>query len=39
VADFTIVVWFDDEDRPPRSSAYFEHEQALRAIKPSAESA
>jgi hypothetical protein len=32
VADFTFVVWFDDDDRPVRSAAFFDHEQALRAI-------
>jgi hypothetical protein len=32
VGDFTLVVWFDQEDRPARSAAFFDHEQALAAI-------
>jgi hypothetical protein len=34
VGDFTFVVWFDGEDHPIRSAAFFDHDQALAAIDP-----
>jgi ketosteroid isomerase-like protein len=35
VADFTIVIWWDDPDaeRPTRMAAFFQHEEALAAAR------
>lgn len=33
VSDFTIVLWFDAEDRPIRMAAFFDRERALEAAR------
>jgi hypothetical protein len=33
VQDFTIVVWFDAQDRPLRMAAFFDRERALEEAR------
>jgi SnoaL-like domain len=33
VSDFTLVIWFDEEDRPLRMAAFFDRELALKEAR------